>query len=208
MSEDALSRLLNAGQYGTALGGTVEANDVVSWRTLSEEALRIEIETPHTYRESVDLFRIGKREVNTHPDGIDFTGTMFETLRATGLFTRDAALDRTSIAYNSGLDAVLANCRTAMGHIWMVTATNTREDQIAAGRDWLRVNLACTAEGLGFQPLSQALQEYPEMANHYKEVHQRLAPEGGAVQMLARIGYGPEVSESPRWPLEARLRGA
>jgi hypothetical protein len=25
------------------------------------------------------------------------------------------------------------------------------------------------------------------------------------VQMLARIGYGPEVGETPRWPLESRV---
>ena len=39
----------------------------------------------------------------------------------------------------------------------------------------------------------------------YRETHARLAHEGGTVQMLARIGYGPEVPVSPRWPLEAKL---
>ncbi|MEM9756694.1 MAG: twin-arginine translocation pathway signal protein, partial [Pseudomonadota bacterium] len=67
------------------------------------------------------------------------------------------------------------------------------------------VNLAATAEGVGFQPLSQALQEYPEMDALYAQVHAMLAPEGGTVQMLARIGYGPDVPVSPRWPLEAKL---
>jgi hypothetical protein len=55
------------------------------------------------------------------------------------------------------------------------------------------------------QPLSQALQEYPEMAVPYGEIHSRLAPRGGTVQMFARIGYGPEVTPSPRWPLEAKI---
>ena len=31
----------------------------------------IEIETPRTYKESVDLFRIGRAEVDANPDGID-----------------------------------------------------------------------------------------------------------------------------------------
>lgn len=73
-----------------------------------------------------------------------------------------------------------------MGHIWQVTPTNTREDQIAAGH-WLRLNLAATTTGLGTQPLSQPLQEYPEMKALYEGVHARLAPEAGTVQMLARI---------------------
>jgi hypothetical protein len=43
------------------------------------------------------------------------------------------------------------------------------------------------------------------MAAHYADTHARLAPEGGTVQMLARIGYGPQVDVSPRWPVEAKL---
>jgi hypothetical protein len=95
-----------------------------------------------------------------------------------------------------------------MGHVWLVTADNRRETQIATGADWLRVNLAATALGLGFQPLSQSLQEFPEMADPYRQVHERLAPAGGTVQMLARVGYGPTVGASPRWPLESRILNA
>jgi hypothetical protein len=76
------------------------------------------------------------------------------------------------------------------------------------GADWVRANLACTAEGLAIQPLSQALQEYPEMAGPYRAVHERLAPEGGTVQMLARVGHGEVVPPAPRWPLEAKIRSA
>ena len=203
-----LTDILAAGRHGTQLGGSVAEDDIAFWRELTERALRIEIETPHTYRESVDLFRIGKAEVEANPDGIDFSGAMFETLNKVGVFTREAALDTTSTAYLQGIDAVLENCRTAMGHVWMVTDTNTRADQIAAGRDWLRVNLAATAAGLGFQPLSQALQEYPEVAGPYAQTHARLAPGVGTVQMLARIGYGPALPPSPRWPLEAKVQPA
>lgn len=31
-----------------------------------------------TFQESIDLFRIGHREVDANPDGIDFTGPLFE----------------------------------------------------------------------------------------------------------------------------------
>ncbi|MEM7718058.1 MAG: twin-arginine translocation pathway signal protein [Pseudomonadota bacterium] len=202
---DQLDRILDVAKNPGWVGGSVTPEDVTFWRKLTTDALMLEIETPRTYKESVDLFRIGKREVTANPDGIDFSGPLFETLHLTGMMTRDATLDRTSMAYNSGLDAVLSNTESAMGHVWMVTPGNTRRDQIAAGGEWLRLNLGCTREGLGFQPLSQALQEYPEMDAHYAEVHTRLAPNGGTVQMLARIGYGPDVAVSPRWPLEAKL---
>ena len=170
--------------------------------------MRSEIETPHTYKESVDLFRIGHREVNANPDGIDFTGPMFEAMALTGLFSREVALDQSSVAYREGLNAVFANTDTAMGHLWQVPRGNTRADQIDAGRDWLRLNLAATAAGLGMQPLSQALQEYPEMARLHAQVHDALAPDGGTVQMFARIGYGPEIGPSPRWPLDAKILNA
>lgn len=200
-----LSQLGAVVRNGTLFGGTVDPSEVAAWRALTREALRIEVETPRTYQESVDLFRIGHHEVDANPDGIDFTGALFETFRLTGLFTREAALDPTNIAYKSGMDAIFANTDTAMGHVWLVTADNSRETQIATGADWLRVNLAATPQGLGFQPLSQALQEFPEMATPFRQVHERLAPGGGTVQMLSRIGYGPNVRTSPRWPLESRI---
>jgi len=199
---------LAAAVNSAAFGGSVAPESVAALRTLTHEALRIEIETPHTYKESVDLFRIGAAEVDANPDGIDFTGPLFETMRATGLFSRAVVLDTGSQAYKAGLDAVYANSDTAMGHFWLVSAGNTRPDQIATGADWVRLNLAATAAGLAIQPLSQALQEYPEMARPYADVHASLAPGGGTVQMLARIGYGVAVTASPRWPLETRILNA
>jgi hypothetical protein len=203
----ALGALASAAIHGSRVGATNAPGEVAAMRALSHEALRIEIETPHTYRESVDLFRIGRAEVEADPDGIDFTGPAFETMARTGLFSREVALDTTSMAYRQGAAAVFANTDTAMGHVWQVTDANTRADQIAAGRDWVRINLAATAQGLGIQPLSQALQEYPEMAGPYREIHAMLAPGGGTVQMWARIGYGPDVAPSPRWPLEEKIVG-
>lgn len=203
---DTMERLAVA-EHGR-FGGTIDPTEVADWRAFTHEALRIEVETPRTYKESVDLFRIGRDEVDANPDGIDFTGPLFETLGTFGLMTREGLLDTTSQAYQAGLDAVYANTDTAMGHVWLVTPGNSRPDQIAAGADWLRVNLAATGAGVAFQPLSQALQEYPEMAALFADLHGKLAPDGGTVQMLARIGYGPEVAPSPRWPLEAKIVNA
>jgi hypothetical protein len=189
---------------GRVDGDTTEAS-IAMLRQLTSEALNIEIDTPRTYKESVDLFRIGKAEIERNPDGIDFSGPIFETLGAFGVMTREATLDPSSIVFTQGRAAVLENTETAMGHLWQVTRGNTRGDQINAGRDWVRLNLAATAAGISMQPLSQALQEYPEMADHYARIHEMLAQDGETVQMLCRVGYGIEVAHSPRWPLEAKL---
>lgn len=205
VAPEMLAQMETAVRNGTRFGGTADPAEVLEWRALTREALRIEVETPITYQESVDLFRIGRREVDANPDGIDFSGPLFESMHLTGTFSRDIVSDPTSFAFKAGMDAVYANADTAMGHVWLVTADNSRETQIAAGADWLRVNLAATALGLGFQPLSQALQEFPQMEGPFRQVHERLAPDGGTVQMLSRIGYGPVVGNSPRWPLESRI---
>jgi hypothetical protein len=209
VSQAVPTEVLEVAKSATRHGSRVDASNdesvVETLRTLTGEALEIEIDTPRTYKESVDLFRIGKREVETNPDGIDFSGRLFETMRVLRLFTRESALDTTTSSYQQGRQAVLDNTKTAMAHLWVVTATNTRIDQLNAGRDWMRIHLATTPTGIGMQPLSQALQEYPEMQNHYRRVHDLLAPKGGTVQMLARLGYGESVAPSPRWSLEAIL---
>jgi hypothetical protein len=205
VANDTLSQIASAAIHGTRAGTTNEAGRVGLLRKLSRDALILEIETPHTYKESVDLFRIGASEVDANPDGIDFSGPLFETLSLAGLFSREAALEKSSSTYQQGLDSVLANTDTAMAHIWLTTAANSRTEQITAGRDWVRVNLAATALGVATQPLSQALQEYPEMKPFYDAAHQNMAPEGGTLQMFARLGYASPVAPSPRWPLDAKI---
>lgn len=208
VSDDTLMTLSGAAIHGSRMDVTNENDRVQDLRNLTIQAFETEFFTPRTYRESVDLFRIGRREADANPDGIDLSGPMFETLRMTGLFSRESAIDPEGFGFKSGLDMVTQTAATGMAYAWLTTDGNTRADQIVAGRDWVRLNLVATALGLGVQPMSQALQEFPEMAGHYARAHKLLAPEGGTVQMLGRLGYGPAVGQSPRWPLEAKLRKA
>lgn len=190
---------------GSSFAATRDPAMVEDFRAMTAEALVIELQTPQTYKESVDLFRIGHAEVNANPDGLDFSGPKWELLRMTGQFTRKGALDPNGFAFKAGLDLVQETAQTGMAYAWLTTQGNTRADQIAAGRDWVRLNLVATELGLAVHPMSQALQEYPEMASLYAEVHDRLASDGETVQMLGRLGFGPDVPQSPRWPIEAKL---
>ncbi len=203
---EALAALAAAART-TLVAGTADPARVQQMRDLSTEAFAVEFATHRTLKESVDLFRIGATEVDADPDGIDFSGPMFETLRLARLFTREGSLDPDGFSARSALDLVTQNMQTGMAHLWQVTPANTRSDQIRAGQDWLRINLAGTALGIAMQPLSQALQEFPEMAPLYDRVHALLAPDGGTVQMWARLGYGPSAGPSPRWPLDAKIVG-
>ena len=163
--------------------------------------------TPRTHLENVHLIRIGKAEIEAQPDGISLGGSLFEIMNLLGFMTRDTLADPQSQAFVQGLEIYEKIMRSGMGYVWQTTHGNTRRDQLAAGRDWVRMNLKAAEVGLGFHPVSQALQEYPEMAEHYAALRALLGtPDGHTLQMLGRLGYGPDVPPSPRWPLDSRVR--
>ncbi len=206
VSGAALERLRRAARAPDRVGVSAEAAKLRALRDLTWRAHKVEVGTPRTLMESVDLMRIGKAEIEAAPDGIDIGGAFPELLKLAGVLTRETLGDPGSEAFRQGLALYDEIIHSAMAHLWITTPGNSRREQLETGRDWLRINLAATAEGLGLHPLSQALQEYPEMAPLFAEVHRELDAAGGRVQILARLGYGPEVPPSPRWPLETRMR--
>ncbi len=207
VGETALASLAGAAGGGLAVGTTNEPGRVADLRALTWRAMEAELTTPEAYMESVRLMRIGKAEIEASPDGIDLGGPFLETLSLFGMLSRRALADPASTAFRQGLDMFREVTGTAMAFVWIKTGGNSRTTQLAVGRAWLRMNLKAAELGLGIHPLSQALQEYPEMRPHFAAVHGMLAAEGGQrVQMLGRLGYGPAVGPSPRWPIETRIR--
>jgi len=177
-------------------------------RDLTWEAWLIEWETPRTRIESIELMRFGKAQINANPDGIDLGGPFLESLMLAGLLTREGQNDPSSTGFKQGVDMYRDMLLATPAYAVLTTPGNTRSDQIAAGRRWLRLNLGSTQLGLALHPVSQCLQEYPEMAGHFAAAHDLLAQPGHTVQMLGRLGYGPQTPPSPRWPLEAKLRSS
>jgi hypothetical protein len=206
VSSETLTRLLATPVAGVAAAGSVETARVAALRDLTWRAWKIEAQTPAAFGESVDLMRIGKSEIERSPDGIDLSGPMFEGLNRLGLMTRATIADPASTAFKEGWRAYETMLASSMGFVWLVTPGNSRVEQLAAGAAHLRLNLAAAALGVGLHPVSQALQEFPEMAPALAEAS-ALAPTA-RVQMLSRIGYAAPVPPSPRWPLAAKLEKA
>lgn len=207
---DVQAILATGGATGSlTAGSTLDLARIEQLRELTWRGHEIESFTTRTMQESVDLMRIGKAEVLANPDGIDLSGAFFETLSVAGLMSREQIADPTSTAFQQGMDIYREIILSAMGYVWLISDSNTRADQIAAGRAYVRMHLEATARGVDMHPLSQTLQEYEEIADLYDEAKVALgAQPTQSVQMLARIGYGPSINASPRWPAQTRIRNA
>ncbi|MEM9632744.1 MAG: twin-arginine translocation pathway signal protein [Pseudomonadota bacterium] len=195
-----LSEILNA--YGKVITADTEVENL---KKLTWDAWLTEMHTHRALKESVDLMRFGKAQINANPDGIDLGGPFLETLMLAGVLSRESQLDPNSTGFKEGVKLYQEMLAATPAYVALTTNGNSRYEQIAAGRRWLRLNLETTRLGLSLHPVSQALQEYEEMAPHYAEAHRILANSGETVQMLGRLGYGPQTSRTPRWPLETRI---
>ncbi len=149
---------------------------------------------------------VGSPEIEQNPDGIDLGGPFMEGLRAFGQLSREQMLDQQSMSFVKATEMLKEKMNSAMGFVWMITDSNRREDQIAAGRGWVRMNLKASALGVDMNPHSQALQEFAEMRELFVDLDQLLQVKSPQrLQMFGRIGYGPAVDASPRWPIERKI---
>ena len=170
------------------------------------EAMRIETCAENRNRETIKLFRFNDREVAQHRDGLNleqmgvtgFTKFMAETF----FLSRESALADTSGFCRSAVNYTARQANSAAAFGWMVSASNTRLDQIKVGRAYQRLCLTTAALDLAHQPMSQVLQEYQDMSSLQHELYDILqVPPGQTVQMFFRLGRAPGRSHAPRRPL-------
>lgn len=203
-------RLLNeiaaASVNGVVARTISDSEGVAELRALANDAWKIEWTLPRTRAESIAVTRIGKSEIEAQPWGLSLGGPMLEALAVAGVFTREKQNKAGETAFEETLAFYEKACSSAAAFIATSTATNTRADQLAAGAAWVRIHQAAAQRGVAFHPLSQALQEFPEMAPAYDRAHEILAHQPGAtVQMLARLGYAKAPPPAPREKLEVKL---
>ena len=192
-----------------ALTVDVSPARVALLRALVNQGADIEAHTPAAHHESVERTFIGTRDVAAHPWGISLDNGLMTAMNTAGILTKAKMQTPGTIAFNEALKFQKVGAETSQGFIWLVTPDETRASQIAAGRAYVRVNLAAAGQGLAMQPWSQGLQEYATQKALFDRLHTELAPHGGRIQMLARIGYPKaEVPPAPRRGLAAQLKGA
>lgn len=207
VAETDIASIVSAAKHKTTGGMVSDTAQTERMRKLTWDAMDTELRTYLPAKESVDLMRVGKAEIEANPDGIDLGGPFLESLSLIGQLDPEAMLDQNSAMFSQSVDVLKPSMVTAMGYVYVKTNGNARKDQIAAGRDYVRLNLKATELGIAMRPVSQALQEYKEVEPHYLGVRKELGIAASeTLQMLALVGYGTKPDPSPRWRYETRIR--
>lgn len=208
VSEESLQSLGQVMPYAKDLtfAYTAEPEAISSIKSVCVEGWNIEMNTPRTHHESTRLTRVGEKEINALPDGISLSGPLMEGLDLLGQLSAEKMNDPTSQAFTGTRDFYSGLINSARSFAWIASSDNRRLSQIKSGRAWMRLHLKATQMGLAFHPLSQVLQEFPEMSAPYSKIHDMLGVESlGVIQGLFRLGYAKAPPPAPRWPLETRL---
>lgn len=154
-------------------------------------AAAVESGVDRVMKESEEIFRANEYQKNTHRDGFSVegqgtTGIMRHLIQ--GLVTLFPSMNRGKAASERFVTSAKASVAGTSAYVMITTQDNSRESQIKSGISYSRLILAAHNQGLAVQPLSQALEEYPEMHELYSGIHEDYAPDGGTIQMLLRIG--------------------
>jgi len=188
----SIAGFMGAAQWTTTPDRVAALRDLV-WRAFDRE-LRTRGAQEETYR----WLRFGEGEMAEHRDGLGIQGPLVGVLRGMGLLNEEAMLDPDSFANQSALKDWRAKAMSSPAFMWLATADDRPATRLAAGAAYARLNLMATALGLAMHPWSQALQEYPEMAEFYAEAKHALGADDQIVQMLVRVGYADPVEPAPR----------
>lgn len=189
-----------------SFGYTTATDLISSIKSVCVGGWNIEMATPRTHHESTRLMRVGESEINRSPDGISLSGALMEGLGLAGQLSEDKLNDPTSQAFTGTRDFYTDLINSARSFAWISSANNSRLSQVKSGEAWMRLHLKATELGLAFHPLSQVLQEFPEMSVPYSRIHELLGVSSpGVIQGLFRLGYAKSPPPAPRWPLETRL---
>jgi hypothetical protein len=181
--------------------------DLLYLRNRTVAAFEIETNTFARHEESRRWFRYTDEEIYAKGDGISLRGNGLSGFRlwvARTLFLSPGQENwHSNSNRGAGVDMIREAVESTPLFAMLVTDANTPADQVRAGRDYLRFQLKAAQMGLRIHPLSQILQEYPEMESLRGDLQAFTGTsETKKVQMLLRVGRGRSGFRSPRRPLD------
>lgn len=177
-------------------------------RDIASQAMAIEVNDHDLFDETRAWFRFSDREISEKGDGLHFytsglTGVPLLLSRwLIGRSNWDAGYSRDP--YIKQFDKSVHSTRALLT---LTTPTNTMRDWIQTGRAYMRAQLAADGLSLRFQPVSQVLQEYPQMDDLRRDIEQLMGvAEPAKLQMLVRVGHSKQPGLSPRRDLASIIQ--
>jgi len=178
---------------------------------LCREAMTLDVSDPERDQETAAWFRFSDAEIERKRDGFGLSqggvGGFSKWVAETFLLGRKSAGEPSGTFAKKSVELCWGQASSASAFAWVTTAKNRGSDQLAAGRSYLRVQLAAEQLGIRSQPFSQLLQEYPAMMRLRQEFKSEFGVRpADTAQMLFRLGYAESTRHSPRRPLSELLR--
>ena len=166
------------------------------------ESAIMEAGVPRVMEETNTIFRANEHQKNRYRYGFSVegqgtSGLMKPVLQ--GMLTMFPSLNSGKAASQNFIKSTMTSAKNAPAYVMIVTERNDRATQVRSGMIYSRLVLTGHTMGLAMQPLSQVLEEYPEMNHLYTKFKQKYAPKDGTIQMLFRTGYPKK-----RMPLSMR----
>jgi hypothetical protein len=170
--------------------------------TIALESAQIESNIKRINDENEKLFRANEYQKNQYRYGFSLEGQGMSGIQmyfTEGLLTLIPSLNDEKSANEMFINQTQNAFDNTPAYVLIITKNNDRTSQVKAGILYSRFQLTAETMGFSVQPLSQSLEEYPEMSGIYHKIHQQFAPEGSTIQMLVRVGEPTkEVSHSMR----------
>ena len=188
---------------GYAKRVAIYGDDMKPYLPLMNSAMELETMTYRLSDETRGWFRFSDREIQEKRDGLGlpdqgvtgFTRWMIETF----FLSREPEKFHDPANNKLFLDRYKKKIDSARALYYWSTSSNTIVDWVKTGRDYARFQLAMMKAGLRMHPLSQILQEFPEMDDlraKFEKISGVSAP--AKIQMIVRIGRSDYKYFTPR----------
>jgi hypothetical protein len=162
----------------------------------------IEAGVDRVMQESEIIFRANEYQKNKYRYGFSVegqgtSGIMRHIIQ--GLVTLFPSMNSGKAASERFIQSTQTSVDNTPAYMMIITKDNSRRGQVKSGMLYSRLILTAHSMGYVMQPLSQVLEEYPEMKEPYSGIHRDYTSDGGTIQMLVRVGKPTkEVPQSMR----------
>lgn len=155
------------------------------------QSATIEAGVTRVMDESNAIFRANEYQKNKYRYGYSVEGqgtSGFMKNIVQGLVTLFPSMNTGKAASQNFINYTKTSVQHTPAYATVLTTGNSRLEQVESGMIYSKLVLTGHTMELAMQPLSQVLEEYPEMETQYSEFKKAYAPDAGTVQMLFRIG--------------------